>query len=61
MPIVSSVWAMRGIPRVVTFSTWVSPRSNRPDPCAVGMRPTSAFSGRMSATCRAVDPDVRLR
>ena len=30
-------------------STWVSPRWNRPEPCAVLTRPTSADSGRMSA------------
>ena len=43
---------MRGMPSVVTLSTWVSPRWNRPVPCAVGMKPTSADSGRMSAVPR---------
>ena len=46
---------MRGMPSVVTLSTWVSPRWNRPEPWAVGMIPTSADSGRMSAGPAAVD------
>ena len=50
--IVSSIWAMRGMPRVVTLSTWVSPRWNRAEPCAVGRRSISAESGRMSAVPR---------
>ena len=41
-------WFMRGMASVVTFSTWVSPRWNRPEPCAVGRTPTSADSGRRS-------------
>ena len=28
--------SMRGMPRVSTLSTWVSPRWKRPEPCAVG-------------------------
>ena len=40
---------MRGMPSVATDSTCVSPRWNRPVPCAVSSTPTSADSGRMSA------------
>ena len=36
------------MPRVVTFSTCVSPRWNKPEPCAVGRIPTSEEIGRMS-------------
>ncbi len=43
---------MRGMPSVATVSTCVSPRWNNPVPCAVGMIPTSADSGRMSASPR---------
>src|SRR5438105_11004769 len=43
---------MRGMPRVVTLSTWVSPRWNRPEPWAVGITPTSADTGRRSVTPR---------
>ena len=39
MPMVSSSWSIRGMPRVVTLSTWVSPRWNRPDPWAVATMP----------------------
>ena len=49
---VSSSWFMRGMPRVVTLSTWVSPRWNRAEPWAVGNRSTSADSGRMSVVVR---------
>ena len=48
----SSICSMRGMPSVRTDSTCVSPRWNRPVPCAVGMTPTSADSGRMSAVPR---------
>ena len=34
--------SMRGMPRVSTLSTWVSPRWKRPEPCAVGRISTSA-------------------
>ena len=43
---------MRGMPSVVTFSTWVSPRWKSAEPCAVGSRSISAESGRMSAMPR---------
>ena len=43
---------MRGMPRVATLSTWVSPRWNRPEPCTLGSTPTSADSGRMSVVPR---------
>ena len=44
---------MRGMPSVATDSTCVSPRWNRPEPCAVGDAcPTSADSGRMSVVPR---------
>ena len=42
------ICSMRLMPSVVTLSTWVSPRWNRPEPCDVAIRPTSAVSGRMS-------------
>ena len=42
---------------MVTFSTWVSPRWNRPEPWARGRMPTSASSGRMS---RGPRPSIRL-
>ncbi len=62
---VSSIWSIRGIPRVVTLRTWVSPRSKRPEPCAVGRRPTSAESGRMSVmplpSTRTPSSTMRLR
>src|SRR5436305_92140 len=57
MPMVSSIWAMRGMPRLVTVRTWVSPRWNRPVPWAVGRMPTSALSGRRSVGPR---PSMRL-
>ncbi len=57
MPIVSSSWFIRGMPSVQTLSTWVSPRWNRAEPCAVGSRPTSAESGRMSVGPR---PSMRM-
>ncbi len=43
---------MRGMPRVVKLRTWVSPRWNRPEPWAVGIRPTRADSGRRSRVPR---------
>ena len=43
---------MRGMASVQTLSTWVSPRWNRPEPCAVGRTPTSADTGRRSVTPR---------
>ena len=49
---VSSSWFMRGMPSVVTFSTWVSPRWKSAEPWAVGNRSTSADSGRMSVVVR---------
>ena len=49
---VSSSWFIRGMPRVVTLSTWVSPRWNSAEPWAVGNRSTSADSGRMSVVVR---------
>ena len=65
MPMVSSSWFMRGMPRVVTFSTWVSPRWKRAEPWAVGKRPTSADSGRMSVvprpSMRTPSSTMRLR
>ena len=60
MPIVSSSWFIRGMPSVVTLSTCVSPRWKSPEPCAVGMRPTSAESGRMSVGAATVDADALL-
>ena len=57
MPMVSSICSMRGMPRVATDRTWVSPRWKRPQPCAVGMRPISADRGRMSAGPR---PSMRM-
>ena len=56
-PMVSSIWFMRGMASVVTVSTWVSPRWNRPEPCAVGSTPTSDDSGRRSRTPR---PSMRM-
>ena len=52
MPMVSSSCDMRGMPRVVMLSTWVSPRWKSPDPWAVGTTPTSAVTGRRSLTPR---------
>ena len=56
---------MRGMPSVATDSTWVSPRWNRPVPCAVGRTPISADSGRMSAgprpSMRTPSLTMRLR
>ena len=49
---VSIIWFMRSIPSVVTFRTWVSPRWNRPEPCALGTSPTSAVSGLISSVLR---------
>ena len=51
---------MRGMPSVATLSTWVSPRWNRPEPCAVGMTPTSADSGPDVGGAAAVDADAVL-
>src|SRR4029453_9795282 len=45
---VSIIWVIRSIPSVVTFRACVSPRLNRLEPCARGINPTSAESGRMS-------------
>ena len=39
--------ACRGMPSVVTLTTWVSPRWNSAEPCVIGNRSTSADSGRM--------------
>ena len=62
---VSSCWAIRGMPSVVTLSTWVSPRWKSAEPCAVGKRSTSALSGRMSVTprpsMRRPSSTIRLR
>ena len=55
-PMVSSIWFMRGMASVTTFSTWVSPRWNRPEPWAVGSTPTSADTGR-----RSVGPRPSMR
>ena len=56
---------MRGMPRVVTLSTWVSPRWKSAEPCAVGNRSISAESGRMSAvprpSTRTPSSTMRLR
>ena len=56
---------MRGMPSVVTFSTWVSPRWKSAEPCAVGSRSISAESGRMSAvprpSTRTPSSTMRLR
>ena len=56
---------MRGMASVQTSSTWVSPRWNRPEPCAVGSRPTSADTGRRSArprpSMRRPSSTMRLR
>ena len=40
------------------LSTCVSPRWNRPVPCAVGMTPTSAESGRRSRDAATVDAEA---
>src|SRR5579871_4044500 len=65
IPMVSSSWFMRGMPSVATSSTWVSPRWNRPEPCAVGITPTSADRGRMSVgprpSMRMPSSTIRLR
>ena len=56
---------MRGMPSVVTLSTWVSPRWKSAEPCAVGSRSISAESGRMSAvprpSTRTPSSTMRLR
>ena len=54
---------MRGMPRVVTLRTWVSPRWNSPEPCAVGMSPTRADRGLMSRGPgrRSVRPSSTIR
>ena len=49
---------MRGMPSVATLRTWVSPRWNRPEPCAVGSTPTSAESGTQVGGATAVDADA---
>ena len=49
---VSRSWFIRGMASVQTFNTCVSPRWNRPEPWAVGSTPTSAETGRRSATPR---------
>ena len=54
-PSVSSSWSMRGMPRVTTLSTWVSPRWNRPEPWAVGRTPTSADERAQVGRAAAVD------
>ena len=43
---------MRGMPSVVTLTTWVSPRWNSAEPWVIGNRSISADSGRMSVTVR---------
>ena len=43
---------MRGMPRVVTLTTWVSPRWNSAEPWVIGKRSISADSGRRSVTLR---------
>ena len=48
----SIIWFIRGMAIVSTVRTWVSPRWNRPEPCAVGSAPVSAEIGRRSATPR---------
>ena len=56
---------MRGMPRVVTLSTWVSPRWNSAEPWAVGKRSISADRGRMSdvprPSTRTPSSTMRLR
>ena len=63
--IVSSSWFIRGMPRVVTLSTWVSPRWNSAEPCAVGNRSISAERGRISdvprPSTRSPSSTMRLR
>ena len=62
---VSISWFMRGMAMVTTFITWVSPRWNRPVPCAVGSTPTSLLSGRRSRgprpSMRRPSSTIRLR
>ena len=53
----SIIWFIRGMPRVVMFRTWVSPRWKRPEPWAVGMSWTSADRGRRSEVPR---PSMRI-
>ena len=53
----SIIWSMRAVPSVVMFSTWVSPRSNSPDPWAVSTTPTSEPSGRRPVAPR---PSIRM-
>ena len=52
----SIIWSIRAVPSVVMFNTWVSPRSNSPEPWAVSTTPTSEPSGRRSAAAR---PSIR--
>ncbi len=49
---VSIIWVIRSMPSVATFRTWVSPRLNRPEPWALGMKPTSQEIWRISSTLR---------
>ena len=62
---VSNSWFIRGMPSVVTFSTWVSPRWKRAEPWAVGSRSTSADSGRIwdvvRPSIRSPSSTIRLR
>ena len=44
--------SLRPSPRVVKLSTWVSPRSNRPEPWAVGITPTWLDTGRSWSAAR---------
>ena len=48
----SIIWFMRGMAMVSTLITWVSPRWNSAEPCAVGSTPTSAEIARRSPTPR---------
>ena len=49
---------MRGMPSVVTLSTWVSPRWNRPEPWAVGDDADLGRHGPQVGGAAAVDADA---
>ncbi|SMB69826.1 Uncharacterised protein [Acinetobacter baumannii] len=59
----STSWAPRPVPRVTVPSTWVSPRVNTAEPCALGSTSTSIQMGRTSLGPRpsARRPSSRIR
>ena len=56
-PIVSIRWTSEDEPSVAIVMTCVSPRVNRPEPCARGRTPTSTEIGRSSVVPR---PSIRM-